>query len=111
MSAARDGVWTAAMLMAVAAAPASAQTDDLAARNLAATCANCHGTDGRIQGDVLPVLAGRPAAELEAALADFRAGRRPSTVMGQIARGYTEAQSALIAGYFAARPPLTARRP
>jgi sulfide dehydrogenase cytochrome subunit len=100
-----------AMLMVIGAVPAAAQTEALAARNLAATCANCHGTEGRIQGDALPVLAGRPAAEIEAALADFRAGRRQATVMDQIARGYSEAQSALVAGYFAALPPVTARRP
>jgi sulfide dehydrogenase cytochrome subunit len=108
MSRSRDGAWAVAMLMVIGAVPAAAQTEALAARNLAATCANC---EGRIQGDVLPVLAGRPAAEIEAALAEFRAGRRQATVMDQIARGYSEAQSALVAGYFAALPPVTARRP
>jgi len=109
MTGARAGLAAASVLLLAPAAPA--QTEALVARNLAATCANCHGTDGRIQGDVLPVLAGRAAAEIEMALADFRSGRRAATVMDQIARGYTPEQSARIAAYFAALPPITARRP
>ena len=38
-----------------------------------------------------------------AAFAEFKRGARPATVMHQIARGYTEAQIGLIAGYFAAQ--------
>ena len=38
-----------------------------------------------------------------AALADYRSGRQPGTVMPQIVKGYTEEQLRLVAAYFAAQ--------
>lgn len=98
--------WTPGVLLLAAAAahaqaPASPQA--LQARNLAATCANCHGTNGQARGDMKP-LAGVSAEKLKAALADFKSGAQPATVMHQIVKGYTDGQIALIAGYFAAQP-------
>ena len=89
------------------AAPWCAAQDATLGRNLAATCANCHGTNGNVRGDVVPALAGVPAAKIVAALAEFKAGTRPATIMHQIAKGYTDDQVRLIAAYFAgqaARP-------
>ena len=86
-----------------AAAPARAQ-DATLARNLAATCANCHGTNGHAQGDMKP-LAGVSADKLLAQLADYRSGAQPATIMHQIVKGYTEDQLKLIAGFFAAQQP------
>jgi sulfide dehydrogenase cytochrome subunit len=77
--------------------------DALLARNLAATCANCHGTNGQARGEMKP-LAGQSAEKIIAALADYKAGNQPATIMHQIAKGYTDAQIRLIAGYFAAQP-------
>jgi cytochrome c553 len=91
----------AAALAAFATAPARAQ-DSLQARSLAATCANCHGTDGRATG-AMPVLAGMPAERMLATLADFRSGTRPTTVMQQIVKGYDDQQLKTVAAYFAAR--------
>jgi sulfide dehydrogenase cytochrome subunit len=67
-------------------------------QSLAATCANCHGTNGRaaLAPDILP-LAGRPAGWIQAQMADFKSGRRPATIMHQIARGYSERQIEQIA--------------
>jgi cytochrome subunit of sulfide dehydrogenase len=73
------------------------------ARNLAATCANCHGTNGQARGDMKP-LAGLTAEKIIAMLNDYRNGNQPATIMHQIAKGYTDAQIKLIAGYFAAQP-------
>ena len=97
-------VLPAAALLAllVAATPSTAQTD-LVARGLAATCANCHGTNGQARGDIWP-LAGMPADKLIALLNDYKSGAQPATVMHQIAKGYTDAQIRLIAAYFAAQP-------
>jgi len=78
---------------------AAAQTDPNLGRNLAATCANCHGTDGRSVGGNTS-LAGRPAAEMIKAMQDFKAGTRPATIMHQLAKGYTDAQIQAIAQYF-----------
>jgi sulfide dehydrogenase cytochrome subunit len=85
--------------------PAQAQTQDpLLARNLAATCANCHGTDGQARGESAP-LAGMPEQRLLSTLALYRNGTLPATIMHQIVKGYTEDQLKLIAGYFAAQKP------
>jgi sulfide dehydrogenase cytochrome subunit len=86
------------------AAHAQAQASDLLlARNLAATCANCHGTNGHAVGD-MKSIAGTPADKMIAILADYRSGNQPATIMHQIVKGYTEAQIRLIANYFAAIP-------
>lgn len=92
-----------------AASPAPLDVALLRLRSLAATCAACHGTDGRaIPAADVPGLAGRPAAELESLLKAFRDGTRPGTVMPQLAKGYDEAQITAMARHFAALP---ARRP
>ena len=83
--------------------PALAQDANLA-RNLAATCANCHGTNGQAQGDMKP-LAGLGADKIVAMVADYKSGAQPATIMHQIAKGYTDEQIRLIAGYFAAQRP------
>jgi cytochrome subunit of sulfide dehydrogenase len=89
---------------ALFAASAVQAQDALLARNLAATCANCHGTNGQAKAEMKP-LAGLSAERLKAQMADFKAGTQPATIMHQIAKGYTDAQIALIAGYFAAQKP------
>jgi len=84
--------------------PAAAQdAQALQLRALAATCANCHGTDGRAVGEGMPRLAGADAAYLAAQMRALRDGKRPATVMHQLAKGYNEAQIDALAGYFAAR--------
>ena len=94
----------AACAAAALYSPWSLAQDAQLARNLAATCANCHGTDGKAKGAML-ALAGYPADRLVATMADFKAGKRPATIMHQISRGYSDAQVALIAGYFAQQKP------
>lgn len=94
-----------ALAFGLLATTASAQDPPLALRSLAATCAQCHGTDGRAAADSLvPALAGQPAEQLLARLTAFRNGSVGATVMTQIARGYSEAQLRALAAYFAARP-------
>ncbi len=86
---------------ALLAAPVLAQDANLG-RNLAASCANCHGTHGNARGDMKP-LAGMAADKLLAMLADYKSGAQPATIMHQIVKGYSEAQVQAIAGYFAAQ--------
>lgn len=90
-------------VLALGAATFAHAQDANLARSLAATCANCHGTQGQARGDTKP-LAGMPADKLIALVADYRSGAQPATIMHQIAKGYTEDQVKLIAGYFAAQP-------
>jgi len=103
----RTTIPAAAALLALASLSAQAQDPHLA-RNLAATCANCHGTNGNAQGDMKP-LAGVAADKIIAMLADYRSGNQPATIMHQITKGYTEEQIRLIAGYFAAQKPAAAK--
>ncbi len=78
---------------------------DLATRSLAATCAACHGTDGRAVGGAgMQSLRGLDRQYLQAQLSAFRDGSRPATVMHQIAKGYTPEQIEQLAAYFAALP-------
>lgn len=78
-----------------------AQVDALQLRSWAAACANCHGTLGVAQPG-MESLAGVPKDELAKKMLDFKAGRRPATLMHQIAKGYTDEQIEQLAGYFAA---------
>lgn len=73
-------------------------------RSLAATCANCHGTDGKVvPGSAVVSIAGMEKSYLVAQLKAFKSGARPATVMHQISKGYSDAQIEVIAGYFAAQ--------
>jgi cytochrome c553 len=54
---------------------------------------------------VPPSLAGLNRDYLLKQMQDFRDGKRPATIMHQHAKGYTDEQLALIAGYFAAVSP------
>jgi cytochrome c553 len=93
-----------AALCLLAGASAAHATDPNLARNLAATCANCHGTNGHaVQGSGLDSLAGAPKDNTLQKLADFKSGAKPASIMHQIAKGYTDAQLDLIARYFAAQ--------
>ena len=73
-------------------------------QSLAATCANCHGTDGHaLNGATVPGLAGRSADELIAQMKAFRSGERKATIMHQIAKGFSDTQTEQLADYFAAQ--------
>lgn len=65
---------------------------------LSASCAGCHGTDGRSPG-AIPDISGKSAEFIRTALEEFRSGKRPSTVMGRHAKGYTDEEMRLIAEY------------
>jgi cytochrome c553 len=92
------------LVAALAAFPlAAAAQDNTTARNLAATCANCHGTDGRALNTQVIPLAGLPKDFLVAQMKAFKDGKRPATVMHQHAKGYTDEQIEAIAAWFAER--------
>jgi cytochrome subunit of sulfide dehydrogenase len=87
-------------LLSASAFAAQAQVNEI--RVWAAACATCHGTEGRaVPG--MDALAGKDKTEIEQKMLDYKNGRRPATLMHQIAKGYTDEQIAAIAAYFAAQ--------
>lgn len=75
------------------------------ARSLAATCFTCHGADGKSVGGIPPSLAGQNKRYLLQQMKALRSGQRPATIMHQQAKGYTDEDLELIAGYFAGVKP------
>jgi len=72
----------------------------LQAASLAATCANCHGTNGvGVQGSAVTGLANLSVEYIKTNMIWFKTGQRPATVMHQLAKGYTDEQIDIIANY------------
>ncbi len=91
-----------AMAQAPAPAPAPAlpsgpSSGDI--RALAASCANCHGTNGKATGAV-PALAGLPREAFIQKMNAYRTGPVNSTIMFRHAKGLTEAEIAGLADFF-----------
>ena len=80
-----------------AQAPSAAQV-----RSWAAACANCHGTNGQAQPG-MESLTGVNKDDIVKKMMDFKAGRKPATIMHQLAKGYSDDQIQAIAAYFAAQ--------
>ncbi len=100
--------WATALLLAALAAPAQAQNTpadnaQTLGRNLAATCANCHGTNGAARGE-MKAIAGLPAEAIVGLMTAYKNGSLTGTIMHQVAKGYTDEQIKLIAAYLAAQP-------
>jgi len=79
----------------------SANADALQVRSMAASCAGCHGTLG-IAPQGLESLAGKPKDDLLTKMRDFKSGKKPATLMNQLAKGYSDEQIDQLASYFAA---------
>ena len=93
-------VMTGVLAIALAGiASAQGAANPTLGRNLAAQCANCHGTNGKSAAEV-PSLAGQPANVIVQKMKDYRDGKLPASIMHQLAKGYTDEQVALMADYF-----------
>lgn len=92
-----------AFLMASAAAitmASAASANDMRASVLSDTCNACHGPDGSTFGPATPSIAGVNADYLIDTMAAYKSGARHSTIMGRIAKGYTDDEIKSIATYF-----------
>ncbi len=93
--------------LALSATAGYAQTpgkDALYIKSLAATCSNCHGTNGKaVPGSSVVSLAGMEPLYIVAQMRAFKLGTRPATIMHQLSKGYSDAQIEQIADYFAAQ--------
>ena len=78
---------------ALAAAPNAAM--------LSYPCAGCHGTNGASAGPAMPSLAGQSKEAIVEAMKKFKSGERPSTIMGRLAKGYSETDFAAMGEFFA----------
>lgn len=67
---------------------------------LSNTCAGCHGTAGASAGHSIPILAGLPSEYFRRTMQQFKNGTRDSTIMGRIARGYSDAEIEAMATFF-----------
>jgi cytochrome c553 len=68
----------------------------------AAACTGCHPAARTVTVPV-PRLNGREAAQIVTAMAEFRTGQRPATVMDRIAKGFNDDETKAIAAWFAAQ--------
>ena len=99
-------LWGAAVtLVGAAFAGTAGAQEDLKARAWAASCAACHGTNGKSAAEEIKPLAGKPKAELVKALKEAKAGEpKTLTVMHQHAKGYTDDEIERIAEFFSKQP-------
>ena len=71
---------------------------------LANTCAGCHGTNGVSQGPAAPTIAGLSKDYFVEVMQGFASGEIASTIMGRMAKGYTEEEINQIADFYVAKP-------
>ena len=94
----RPGQCAVALVGLVLSASAMALAPNAAM--LANACAGCHGTYGASAGPSMPSLAGQTKDAIVDAMKAFRSGERPSTIMGRLAKGYTDADFAVMGDFF-----------
>ncbi|QWE11781.1 c-type cytochrome [Polynucleobacter sp. AP-Titi-500A-B4] len=76
----------------------SADATKLYHRSLAATCANCHGTDGKgVVDGGMPLINNLTSEQMLTQLKAFKSGAREGTIMPQLAKGYSDEQLEIIA--------------
>ncbi|MBC8519276.1 MAG: c-type cytochrome [Gammaproteobacteria bacterium] len=68
---------------------------------LSNTCAGCHGTDGGSSGPAIPSIGGMSATYITDMMNAYKSGDTVSTIMGRIAKGYSEDEIGAMANYFA----------
>ncbi len=84
-------------LMLSAPALASGDSPSL----LVGTCISCHGPGGSSVGPATPSIAGMSKKLFVVAMKEYKEDKRPSTIMGRIARGYSTYDFKIMADYFA----------
>ena len=89
-------------LAAVGLALPAVGGDVAAGREKAQACASCHGAHGVSVLPNAPNLAGQPEMYLAEQLRFYRSGRRPSEVMGVVARPLSDRDIDDLAAWYAA---------
>ncbi|MCB1734544.1 MAG: NapC/NirT family cytochrome c [Gammaproteobacteria bacterium] len=73
---------------------------------MASQCFGCHGVDGISAGPATPSIAGLPHDSLRDSMRDMRSGKQPSTIMGRLLTGLSDADIDALANYFSRLPDL-----
>jgi cytochrome c553 len=87
--------WSFAILAAAASVTAAEPPPG------ATSCSGCHPPKP-MPGTSVPPLVGRNPDDIVAAIAAFRSGQRPATVMDRIAKGFSQSEIRLIADWYGA---------
>jgi len=74
---------------------------------LSNACAGCHGTHGESAGPSMPALAGQSKVAIVESMKGFKSGERPSTVMGRLSKGYSDAEFEAMGEFFSKQKPFT----
>jgi len=99
----RGGMLGAMLLAGMAASPCNGA--DLAlGEYLSGECMGCHQLSGKAVASI-PGIAGRPEAEIAAALFAYKSGMRENLVMRNVAGRLTEEEIAALAAFFASQKP------
>jgi sulfide dehydrogenase cytochrome subunit len=89
------------LFILAALAAASTHAAEPTGEAMAATCAACHGTHGKLDIVEFMPLAGMSEKEFVRAMQDFRSGKRLSTLMGHVANGFSDTEIRAMAKVFA----------
>jgi sulfide dehydrogenase cytochrome subunit len=89
------------LLLLIAGSICDARAADPRGEALADGCTSCHGIQGASRG-YIPSLDRLSKADFTRAMGEFRAQKRPATIMNRIARAYSDEDIVLLADYFAA---------
>jgi len=68
---------------------------------LIGNCTVCHGLAGSSVGPAAPSIARMDSEDFVDTMLEYQNDERPSTIMGRIAKGYSEADFQIMADYFA----------
>ncbi len=77
-----------------------ANAETPSAQMLSNTCVGCHGAGGISNGPAIPSIAGSSESYFVDVMTEYAKDERASTIMGRIARGYTDDEIKTMGGYF-----------
>jgi len=90
----------AAFAATLLTAGVAAAQDGPSGQAMVQTCYVCHGPEGR-SAEAVPALMRGQKEFVVRQMIEFKADRRPATIMNRIAKSYSDAEIAAIADYLA----------
>ncbi|MGD8590913.1 MAG: cytochrome c4 [Chromatiales bacterium] len=78
---------------------------------LANACAGCHGSHGNSAGPATPTIAGISPVYFEEVMLDFKNDEIKSTIMGRIAKGYSDEEIKAMGEVFSKQAFVAAKQP